>query len=109
VRSPQGKKQPTSKTQEDEVGNLLDLLLLITKDVHPTEKGPREMLIVIQRPYSHLREELVTTFKGQSEVNVIVDRRRGDRRVKAEPFQIEQRRADRRSLKEKMVEVLIRL
>ena len=85
------------------------LLLLITKDVHPPKKNPGEMFIIIQRPYSLLREELYTAFKGQSEVDIIVDRRKGDRRVVAEPVQNEKRRADRRSLKEKMVEVLIRV
>lgn len=91
------------------MGYLHDFLLLINRDVHPPEKSPREMLIVIQRPYSHLREELNTAFKGQSGVDVIVDRRHSDRRDKAEAFQIERRRANRRSLKEKMVEVLIRV
>ena len=89
------------------MGYLSDFLLLIEKDVHAPQKSPGRIIIVIKKPYSQLQEELDEIFKWQSEVDVIVDRRYGDRRVSAEPVRLERRKADRRSLKEKMVDVVI--
>jgi hypothetical protein len=106
---PASRKADNVQNQEAEVGYLPDLLMLIAKDVRSSQRRPGEMVIVIHPPYSHLREELGTAFKGQSEVDVIIDRRHGERRVTAEAVQTERRRVDRRSLKEKMVEVLIRV
>ena len=87
--------------------SLPNFILKITKDSNRTQTSPGQTLIIIERPYSLLQEELDETFKGQSGVDIIIDRRHGDRRITPEPVQFERRRVDRRRLKEKMVEVVM--
>lgn len=89
--------------------SLPDFLVVISKNVKSPQKSAEEMFIVIQRAFAQLQEELDKAFTGQSEVQVIVDKRYVDRRVTARPVQIEHRRTDRRSLKQKMVDVLIHI
>ena len=65
------------------------------------------MSIVIRQPYAHLEKELRRAFKGQEDVKVIVDKRNGERRTSRQPLELERRRADRRTPKEELVEVVI--
>ncbi len=65
------------------------------------------MTIVIFRPYVHLEEELCTAFKGQEDVNVILDRRNGERRQKQKAVERERRSGDRRRPKQDIAEVAI--
>ena len=65
------------------------------------------MSIIIHRPYAHLEDELREAFEGQEDVNLIVDRRDGERRTSQQPVSVERRRGDRRRPKEQLVEVVI--
>jgi hypothetical protein len=82
-------------------------LLRIAKAANHSEEGPGAMTIIIHKPYTYLKKELLTAFEGQEEVVVIVDRRYGERRKNTQHAAMERRKADRRTLKEEMLEVLI--
>jgi len=87
------------------MSQLPEFLLRIAKATSPPEKGPGVMTVIIRRPYAYLEKELRSTFEGQEDVKVIVDRRYPERRTKIQPVEIERRRADRRRPKEELVEV----
>ncbi len=79
----------------------------ITKATSPPEPEAGMMAIVIRQHYAYLEKELCSTFEGQEDVKVIVDRRDGQRRTKTQPVELERRDADRRRSKEELVEVLL--
>jgi len=89
------------------MSNLPRLLFNICKATVAPEQGAGTMSIIIQRPYAYLKNQLLTAFKRQEDVNVIVDRRYRERRASEEPFAAERRRADRRTSKEQLVEVIL--
>ena len=80
-------------------------LMKIAKATNPPELAAGMMSIIIQRPYAYLDKELCSTFEGQEDVKVIVDRRYRDRRTRTQPIELEHRHADRRGPKEELVEV----
>ncbi len=82
-------------------------LLRIAKGTNPPQGGPGVMSIIIHRPYAFLEEELNRAFKDQEGVKVIVDKRNGERRTSPQPVAADRRRADRRTPKEELVEVVI--
>ncbi len=65
------------------------------------------MTIVVMRPYARLEKELRSTFKGQEDVKVILDKRSGERRERLQAVSKDRRMADRRRPKEELVEVAI--
>jgi len=69
--------------------------------------NPGRMLLIVRQPYVHLEDRLRRAFEGRDDIVVIRDRRRRDRRTSAWPVQDERRRAERRSRKEEMLEVVI--
>lgn len=88
------------------MGVLPGFLMRIAKATDPPEPGAGMMSIIIRRPYAYLQKELCSTFEGQEDVKVIIDRRYGERRTRRQPCEFERRRADRRGPKEELVEVL---
>ena len=82
-------------------------LMRIAKASFPPEQGVGMMSIVIRRPYAFLEKELRSTFEGQEDVKVIVDRRYGERRTSQQMVALERRCADRRRPKEELVEVVL--
>ena len=82
-------------------------LLRIAKATHLPDKKNRRMDIVIRQPYAHLEEELRNTFIGQKDVNIILDRRHGERRTGTKSIAKDRRKADRRTPKDELVEVVI--
>ena len=68
--------------------------------------NPGRMLLIVRRPYGHLEERLRRVFEGRDDIVIIPDRRSSNRRASARPVQDERRRADRRSRKEEMLEVV---
>jgi len=86
---------------------LSEFLLTIAKGPSPPEPGPGAMTIIVQRPYAHLEKELRSTFAGREGVNVVVDRRYGERRLTKQPVAAERRRADRRTPKQELIRVLL--
>ena len=84
-----------------------NLQIKIAKKTRVPEEAGRVMFIIIGRPYPNLEKELHSAFKGQEDVNVILDRRYGERRKKSQPIAKERRKASRRRPKEKLIEVVI--
>ena len=84
-----------------------DLVFRISKAAPALQEAPGMMYINIRRPYDHLEKELLSVFKEQNDIKVIVDRRYGERRKHKQPVEIEHRRADRRRPKVELIEVLI--
>jgi len=95
------------KDKEVKMSALPGFLLRIAKAVSPPEQAAGVMYIIIRQPYAYLEKELRSTFEGQEDVKVIVDRRYGQRRTSQQPVALEFRRADRRRPKEELVEVLL--
>jgi hypothetical protein len=84
-----------------------EFLLKIAKATSPPEQGLGKMSIIVRQPYSHLEKELLKTFKGQEDVRVLVDKRKGERRLISDSVAVDRRRSDRRSPKEELVEVVL--
>ena len=82
-------------------------LLSVISSISTSNKKTGKMSIIVLRPYALLVTELHKVFKSQEDVEVKVDRRYGERRTRKAPFSYEHRRADRRSPKESMVEIVI--
>lgn len=70
-------------------------------------QGRARMRMIVRRPYAYLESRLRKAFEGRVDVEVFVDRRRGERRAGARPVQEERRRAERRTTKEELVEIVI--
>ena len=88
--------------------SILDgFLFSILKSFTVSGKEAGKMSIIVLRPYHYLLTEIQRVFKGQEDVEVKVDSRYGERRTKKESFSHERRKADRRSTKETLVEVVI--
>lgn len=89
----------------------MDLFPLFVMSVLKAAVRPQErrgkMWIIIRRPHAYLEAELGRAFQGQRDVQVVVDRRSGERRIRAHPVAVERRGADRRSPREDLVEILI--
>lgn len=71
-----------------------------------------KMLLVLMRPYAHLEGEMRKEFDGLDDVEVIVDRRFGERRVGERrkggpPLASERRLADRRQEKEEVLHIIL--
>jgi hypothetical protein len=82
-------------------------LMTIAKAAGPAKQVGESMTIVIRRPYSFLEKEFRSTFAGQENVKVIIDRRYGERRTVVLPCEEERRGADRRSPNEELLEVIL--
>ncbi len=82
-------------------------LLRILRETPELGGGPGKIHIVIRQPYAYLEEPLRRAFEGQGDVEILVDRRRGEPRRRAGPIAVERRRADRRRPKEELLDVVI--
>ena len=87
--------------------SLCGFLLMIFQSASVLVEKTGDTCIIVKRRYANLREELQRVLKGQDDVTVLIDKRRGERRRSEEPVSIERRRADRRKPKEALVEVVI--
>jgi hypothetical protein len=83
------------------------LSLRIAKKSLSSGKSEIKSTIVIQQPYAHLEKELRTVFKGQEDVEVILDRRYGERRERRKAVTVDHRKSNRRSPKEELAELVI--
>ena len=52
--------------------------------------------VIISRYCAHMQRELATAVQGRKDIQVILDRRYGERRVDREPAAADRRRTDRR-------------
>ncbi len=69
--------------------------------------NPARMRMIVRRPYAHLENRLRRAFEGRDDVEIISDRRRGQRRAGVRPVQEERRRAERRTPKDQILEIVI--
>src|SRR5260370_37195889 len=67
---------------------------------------PARMRMIVRRPYAYLESRLRRAFEGRDDVDIISDRRRGERRAGARPVQKERRQGERRMTKGQMLEVV---
>lgn len=86
---------------------LPEFLLKILRATPPPAEGKEKMMIIIRRPYAHLEAELRSTFEGQEDVEVIVDRRSPERPTTQPRAEAERSREERRRPKEEILEVII--
>lgn len=86
----------------------LSLFLLNVLSAAPRPEGTRGMIyVIIRQPYAYLEGVLRQAFEGRGDVKVIVDRRNLERRRRGQPIAIERRRAERRWVKEELLQVII--
>ena len=89
------------------MGILDGFLLRILKSASISKDEDGKISIIVLRPYNYLVSDLQRVFKGKEDVEVKVDRRYRERRTKKESFSYERRQAERRSIKDTLVEVVI--
>jgi hypothetical protein len=80
-------------------------LVRILRAAARSEGTPPSMCIVIRRPYAELEQEILRAFEGQDDVQIVLDRRRGERRRQPEAVDVDRRRQDRRKPVDEIVEV----
>ena len=82
-------------------------LLHVVRVADGLHHNPGRMLLIVRGPYAHLEDRLRRLFEGRHDVEVILDRRRGQRRARSQADQPERRRADRRTPKEDILEIVL--
>jgi len=82
-------------------------LLHVVRVADRLHHNPGRMLLIVRGPYAHLEDRLRRLFEGRHDVEVILDRRRGERRTRSQANQPERRRADRRTPKEDILEIVL--
>ena len=67
------------------------------------------MNLIVKRPYAYLTEDLQRVFKGQKDINIVVDSRHkdSDQRKVDESVSFNRRICDRRKINETLVDVVI--
>lgn len=76
-------------------------LLRIQKSRVPARITSEDMNILVRRSHSYMADELRKLYEDQDQVNIIVDRRYGDRRQESKPVGHDCRDTDRRSSTER--------
>ena len=76
-------------------------------DTEHSDGDPAKIHIVVPRHRAYVADLLRKAFEGREEVEIIVDRREGERRTRQRPVAVERRRADRRRPKAEVIEVVI--
>ncbi|MBC2717807.1 MAG: hypothetical protein HF978_21090 [Desulfobacteraceae bacterium] len=79
------------------MANRGSFLLRILKSRMLSKESTEEMNILVRRPHSHLADDLRKVYEDQEQVNIIVDRRYGERRKKSTPVSFDYRVEDRRN------------
>ena len=82
-------------------------LLHVVRVADGLHHNPGRMSLIVRGPYAHLEDRLRRLFEGRHDVEVILDRRRGQRRARSQADQPERRRADRRTPKEDILEIVL--
>ncbi len=76
-------------------------------DTEHSDGDPAKVYIVVPRHRAYVADLLRKAFEGREEVEILVDRRQGERRTRQRPVALERRRADRRRPKEEVIAVVI--
>lgn len=83
------------------------VLLTVLGAALPPEETRRRMYVVLRRPYAYLQDALQRAFEGQEGVQVIIDRRQGERRRASRAVPLDRRRTDRRAPSEELLQIVI--
>ncbi len=67
----------------------------------------RKIHVIVPRSHAYLADLLARAFERREDVEVIVDRRQGERRGEQRPVAVERRREERRRRKEAVIEVVV--
>lgn len=76
-------------------------------DVGRSGDNPEKVFIIVPRPRAYLADLLAKAFERREDVEIIVDRRYGERRTHKRPVAVDRRRGQRRRLKEEVIEVVV--
>jgi hypothetical protein len=96
--------------REPENGPMIPLVLSFVAplvDAEHSDGDPAKVYIVIPRHRAYVADLLRKALEAREDVEIIVDRRHGERRTRHRPVAVERRRADRRRPKEEVIEVVI--
>ena len=78
------------------------LVMRFVRAITGGENSPGDspkLYIIIPRPHAYLADLLTKAFEGRTDVEIVADRRRGERRMQQQPAAVERRRgADRRRI-----------
>jgi len=72
-----------------------------------SEVGDRRIYVIVPQTQAYLADLLTKAFEGRGDIEVLVDRRRGQRRAQPKVMSLERRRADRRRTAQGTVQVVI--
>lgn len=76
-------------------------------DTGHSDGNPGKVIIIVPRPRAYLADLLAKAFEGREDVEVIVDRRYGERRIQKRPVPAERRSGQRRRPKQEVIEVVV--
>ena len=83
-------------------------IMRMLKSLKPSTRSAGETIVVVHGPFASLIPDLLNVFKGDRDVQVIADRRSGERRTKNEPVSLDRRRTERRERKAELLEVVFK-
>jgi len=90
-------------------GSRIDAFMMrMLKSPKPSTRAAGQTIVVVHRAFVSLIPDLLNVFKGDPDVQVIADRRSGERRTKKEPVSLDRRRTERRERKAELLEVVFR-
>jgi hypothetical protein len=72
-----------------------------------SDSGDRRIYVIVPQNQAYLADLLTKAFEGRGDIEVLVDRRRGERREKPKAVSLERRRAERRRTAKGTVQVVI--
>jgi hypothetical protein len=72
-----------------------------------SDSGDRRIYVIVPKAQAYLADLLTKAFEGRGDIEVLVDRRRGERRAQPKVVSSDRRRADRRRMAEGTVQVVI--
>jgi hypothetical protein len=86
-----------------------DFSMKVSKTSNKLRRPIGDLILIISRAYDELESELRQVFDGIEKIKVFVDRRYKERRTRTQQADEERRKAERRSVKEGLVEAIISL
>ncbi len=72
-----------------------------------SDSGDRRIYVIVPRTQAYLADLLTKAFEGRTDLEVLVDRRRGERRAQPKVVSLDRRRVDRRRTAQGTVQVVI--
>ena len=72
-----------------------------------SDSGDRRIYVIVPRTQAYLADLLTKAFEGRGDIEVLVDRRRRERRGQPQVVSLDRRRADRRRMAQGTVQVVI--